>query len=83
MHIYTAMAAINELHQIIIFHRKQAKLSRVALAELAGVGKTVIYDLENGKKTAKWSTIQAVLYALNINLLFESHTISDSALMSL
>ena len=69
---YTAMAAINELHEIVLFHRKQAKLSREALAELAGVGKTVIYDLEKGKKTVKWLTILAVLHALNIDLLFQS-----------
>jgi HTH-type transcriptional regulator / antitoxin HipB len=72
MHIYTAMAVINELHQIILFHRKQAKLSREALAELAGVGKTVIYDLEKGKKTVRWSTITAVLNALNIDIHFQS-----------
>jgi len=71
MHIYTAMAAINELHHIILFHRKQAKLSREELAELAGVGKTVIYDIEKGKTTVRWSTITAVLYALNLNILFQ------------
>ncbi len=72
MHIYTAMAAINELHKIILFHRKQAKLSREELAELAGVGKTVIYDLEKGKKTVRWSTITSVLHALNIKIQFHS-----------
>ncbi len=66
------MAAINELQKIILFHRKQAKLSREDLADLAGVGKTVIYDLEKGKKTVRWSTITAVLNALNINIHFQS-----------
>ncbi|MEA3287864.1 MAG: helix-turn-helix domain-containing protein [Candidatus Marinimicrobia bacterium] len=66
------MTAINELHQIIFFHRKQAQLSREELAELAGVGKTVIYDLENGKKTVRWSTITTVLHALNIKIQFQS-----------
>ena len=66
------MAVTNELHQIIYFHRKQAKLSRKALAELAGVGKTVIYDLEKGKKTVRWSTITTVLHALNIKIQFQS-----------
>ncbi len=72
MPIYTAMTVINELHSIILFHRKQAKLSREELAELAGVGKTVIYDLEKGKKTVRWATIMEVLHALNIDLLFQS-----------
>ncbi len=66
------MTAINELHSIILFHRKQAKLSRNELAELAGIGKTVIYDLEKGKKTVRWTTILAILNALNIKIKFQS-----------
>ncbi len=66
------MTAIIELHKIVYYHRKQAKLSRTELAELAGVGKTVIYDMENGKKTIKWSTLIAVLNALNITINFHS-----------
>jgi transcriptional regulator with XRE-family HTH domain len=66
------MTVNNELSKIILFHRQQAKLSRNDLAELAGVGKTVIYDLEKGKKTVQWNTILAVLHALNIDLKFQS-----------
>ncbi|MBC8196437.1 MAG: helix-turn-helix domain-containing protein [Candidatus Marinimicrobia bacterium] len=66
------MTAINELHKIILFHRKQAKLSRNELAELAGIGKTVIYDLEKGKRTVRWTTILAILNALNIKIKFQS-----------
>ena len=66
-----------ELHKIILFHRKQAKLSRNELAELAGLGKTVIYDLEKGKKTARWSTIIKILEALNINIHFQSPLMDD------
>ena len=66
------MTVKNNLSKIILFHRKQAKLSRNDLAELAGLGKTVIYDLEKGKKTVKWSTILTVLQALNIEISFQS-----------
>ncbi|MDA3838830.1 MAG: helix-turn-helix domain-containing protein [Candidatus Delongbacteria bacterium] len=66
------MTVNKEIHKIILFHRKQAKLSRIELAELADVGKTVIYDLEHGKKTVKWSTTMKVLDALNINIEFNS-----------
>ena len=69
---FTAMTGNNNIHDLILFHRKKAKLNRVELAELAGVGKTVIYDLEKGKKTVKWSTILLVLNALNITINFES-----------
>ena len=66
------MTVNNELHSVILYHRKQAKLSRNELAELAGVGKTVIYDLEKGKRTVKWSTILTILQALNIDIKFQS-----------
>lgn len=34
---------INEISEQIIFHRKQAGLTQKQLADIAGVGKTVIY----------------------------------------
>lgn len=61
-----------DIHKIIHYHRKQAGLNRKELAELAGVGKTVIYDIEHGKKTIKWSTVNAILSALNIKVVFQS-----------
>ena len=66
------MSVNNNLHKIILFHRKQAGLSCNELAELAGVGKTVIYDLEKGKNTVKWVTIGKILQALNIAIKFQS-----------
>lgn len=71
------MSVNNKLHKVIAFHRKQAKLSRVDLAELAGVGKTVIYDLEKGKLTVKWSTIVSILEALNVAIEFQSPLMED------
>ncbi len=35
-----------QIAEIIRLHRRAARLSRIELAELAGVGKTVIYDIE-------------------------------------
>lgn len=66
------MAVNYNLHNIVKYHRDQAKLSRTELADLAGVGKTVIYDLEKGKKSMRWSTITAILHALNIEIIFDS-----------
>jgi DNA-binding XRE family transcriptional regulator len=37
-----------EISDIVLFHRKKSGLSRNQLADLAGVGKTVIYDIEKG-----------------------------------
>jgi len=62
----------HKLDRIVLYHRKQSGLSRNQLAELAGVGKTVIYDIEKGKETIRFSTLQKVLEALNIRIIFDS-----------
>ena len=61
-----------KLNEIVLFHRKKSGLSRNQLADLAGVGKTVIYDIEKGKETIQFSTLQKVLAALNIKINFTS-----------
>ncbi|MBN2214538.1 MAG: helix-turn-helix transcriptional regulator [Bacteroidales bacterium] len=61
-----------ELANIIKMHRKAAKLSRVKLAEMAGVGKTVIYDIEKGKETVQLNTLFKILKVLNIKMQFTS-----------
>jgi HTH-type transcriptional regulator / antitoxin HipB len=70
--IFTAikvkMMQTQELAEIIRMHRKAAKLSRVNLAELAGVGKTVIYDIEKGKESVQLDTLRKILRVLNIKL---------------
>ena len=53
-------------------HRKAAKLSRVNLAELAGVGKTVIYDIEKGKESVQLDTLRKILKVLNISITLTS-----------
>ena len=62
----------HKMSDIILFHRKKSGLTRNQLADLAGVGKTVIYDIEKGKETIRFSTLQKVLKALNINIIFSS-----------
>ena len=61
-----------EIAKTIKNNRKIAGLSRIALADLAGVGKTAVYDIENGKKTVRLNTILAILDVLNIKLAIES-----------
>jgi transcriptional regulator with XRE-family HTH domain len=58
--------------QIVRLHRKQGGLSRIELAEIAGVGKTLIYDIEHGKETVKFSGLKKVLDALNIKITLQS-----------
>lgn len=62
----------DSLFEIVKFHRKQAGLTQKGLADLAGVGKTVIYDIESGKETVQLDTIKKILAVLNIKIKFES-----------
>lgn len=52
----------------IIFHRKRSKLTQKQLADLAGVGKTVVFDIEKGKETVQLNSLLKVLSVLNIKL---------------
>lgn len=61
-----------DLSGAILFHRKKSGLSQAELAKLAGVGKTVIFDIEKGKQTVQLDTLLKVLRILNIHTLFQS-----------
>ena len=62
----------NNLASYVRSHRKQGGLSQKQLADLAGVGKTAVFDLEKGKTTLQWDTVTKILSVLNIQLRFES-----------
>lgn len=57
---------------IIKKHRKAAGLSQIQLAELAGVGKTVVFDLEKGKETVQLNTLLKIFKVLNIKVQLQS-----------
>ena len=65
------------LADLILYHRKQSGLSQAELAKLAGVGKTVIFDIEHGKNTVQLDTLMKILEALNIKASFESPLMKD------
>lgn len=62
----------NEIAKIVHYYRKQSGLSQQELARLAGVGKTVIFDIEKGKETVRLKTLLKVLDVLNIKMKFET-----------
>ena len=66
------MIESSELAKIIRQHRKAAGLSQLQLAEMAGVGKTVVFDLEKGKETVRLDTLRKILVVLNIKVFWES-----------
>lgn len=52
--------------------RKQAGLSRIELARLAGVGKTAVFDIEHAKPTVQMDTLLKILMVLNLKLILEA-----------
>ncbi len=62
----------SEIAKIVHYYRKQSGLSQQELARIAGVGKTVIFDIEKGKETVQLNTLLKVLDVLNIRMKFET-----------
>lgn len=60
------------LDKLIYRTRNRADLTQAELAKLAGVGKTVVWDLEHGKRTVRLETLLKVLAPLNIDLVARS-----------
>jgi HTH-type transcriptional regulator / antitoxin HipB len=66
------MSDARRMGAMIRFHRKIARLSQLELAKLSGVGKTAIFDIEQGKETVRLSTLTKILKTLNIGTNFSS-----------
>ena len=63
---------MDSIGKIILFHRQKSGLSRIKLAEISGISKTVIYDIEHGKTSVQFNSIIKILQTLNIKIKFES-----------
>lgn len=63
---------MSDIGNMVRRHRKAAGLSQLELAELAGVGKTVVFDVEKGKESVRFNTLLSILNALNITLSLNS-----------
>ncbi len=66
-----------KLASTIKMHRKAAGLSQLQLAEMAGVGKTSVFDLEKGKETIQLDTLRKILKVLNIKVELTSPFINN------
>ncbi|MDL1975117.1 MAG: type II toxin-antitoxin system Y4mF family antitoxin [Deltaproteobacteria bacterium] len=60
------------LAELIRFHRKRSGLTQLELAEMADVGKNLVYELENGKQSVRLDNLIKVLQVLNVDLDFQS-----------
>ena len=63
---------MNDLSQCIRYHRKKSGLTQAELAKFAGMGKTVVYDIEQGKESIQLNTVLNILAVLNINIYLDS-----------
>jgi HTH-type transcriptional regulator/antitoxin HipB len=57
-----------QIASTIRYFRKQSGLSQIELAQLAGIGKTVVFDIEKGKETVQLDSLLKILGVLNIQL---------------
>jgi len=71
------MKTIGELGKIVRFHRKKGGLSQIELADLAGVGKAAIFELEKGRAATRFNTLEKVFGVLNISMKIESPLMSE------
>ncbi len=62
----------DQIGKMIKVHRKKSGLTQAELAKLAGVGKTVVFDIEKGKQSIQFDTLLKVMNVLNIQLQWKS-----------
>ncbi|RYZ89457.1 MAG: XRE family transcriptional regulator [Proteobacteria bacterium] len=60
------------LGEIIHEHRNMSGLTQNQLADLAGIGKTAVFDIEHGTKSPRFDTLQKICKVLNIKIKLES-----------
>lgn len=69
------------ISEIVRRHRRKAGLTQPGLAELAGVSRSVIWDIEHGKESVQWDTLQKVFRVLNITIQWRSPLLDREAAM--
>jgi len=65
--------------EIVRYHRKKAGLTQHQLANLAGLGKTVVFDVEKGKLSIQYDTLLKILAVFNITTEFRRPLMSKFA----
>lgn len=61
-----------KIANIIRFHRKMSGLTQLELAEMADVGKNLVYEVEKGKLSIRLDNLLKILQVLNIDVSFHS-----------
>ncbi len=63
---------MNSIAEIVRSHRRKAGLTQPSLAALSGVSRSVIWDVEHGKESVQWDTLQKLFRVLNISVEWRS-----------
>ena len=63
---------MKNIGSIIRCHRIKSDLTQKQLADLAGVGKTAVFDIEHGKESVQFDTLQKICRVLNISIKLNS-----------
>lgn len=66
-----------EFADVLKATRKRAGLTQKELADLAGVGKTLIFDLEKGHEMVHFEKLKKICKVLNIQIHFEAPRIKE------
>ncbi|MBP9727169.1 MAG: helix-turn-helix transcriptional regulator [Gammaproteobacteria bacterium] len=63
---------VDYLARCIHYHRKKSGLTQAQLAQFAGIGKTVVFDVEHNKNSVQLDTLLRILSVLNIDIQLDS-----------
>ena len=63
----------DEVAQFVRARRRASRLSQTALAELAGVGRRLVFDIERGKISLRLDAVNAVLRVFGKRLVVGEH----------
>ena len=62
------MEFMDSIADVVRSHRRASGLTQQQLAELAGVGRSSVYEIEHGSDSVQLSTLLPVLRVLSISL---------------
>ena len=69
---------MDSMGDVVRSHRRAAGLTQQQLAELAGVGRSSVYEIEHGSDSVQLSTLLPVLKVLSITLRIEAPLLEES-----
>jgi y4mF family transcriptional regulator len=61
-----------KIADIVRYHRKLSRLTQIELAEMADVGKNLVYEVEKGKLSIRFDNLLKIFQVLNINISLQS-----------